>query len=130
MGALSLGTFQVINGAQLLVLFFPLVAGISLRAGGGWVSPSDWWEKSILGLGIRLEQYLEGGYGQMLPPAAASLLPRSRSLSRIRMDMCTLLPRWGQEGPQLLGTAATPDRALLPAVPWEMHSRVCTGRVS
>lgn len=68
MGALSLGTFQVVNGAQLLAVFFPPVAGVSWWAGGGWGSPPGWWEKSILGLGIRLEQDLEGGYGHRLPP--------------------------------------------------------------
>ena len=51
-----------------------------MRAGGGGVSPLGWWEKSILGLGIGLEQHLEGGHRQTLPPSthgsiAAPTLP-------------------------------------------------------
>lgn len=61
-GALSLGTLQVINGVQLLAVFFPLVAGVALQAGGRW------WEKIHPGVGNRVGVKPWGGYGQMLPP--------------------------------------------------------------
>lgn len=106
MGALSLGTFQVINRAQLLVFPPPPVGGISLRVGGEWVSPSGWWEKSILVLGIRLEQHLEGGYGQTLPPSTRSSISPGCSAASVWTRACCCLDgdrrvpsSWGPQPP-------------------------------